>query len=148
MEGEERSPKMALTRWEPFTFEFPERWKRLFELDADDSGMIRVEEVHENGTLVVRAEIPGVDPDKDIDVSISEGVLHIGATRSERSEKTSEKSHRSEFRYGSFRRDLVLPRGVDSKAVKAGYKDGILEVRIPWPAEKPPQTEKVSISRG
>ena len=146
-EGERKEHEMPLTRWEPFTIEFPDRWKRWLELDAPDTGMIRVEEVHEDGTLLVRAEIPGVDPDKDIDVSISQGVLHIGATRSERSEETSEKSHRSEFRYGSFHRDLMLPRGVDSKAVKAGYKDGILEVRIPWPAEQPPQTEKVSISR-
>jgi HSP20 family protein len=139
---------MALTRWEPFALDLPERWKRLFDLDTSDQGWIRVEEIHEDEALVVRAELPGIDPDKDIDVSVSEGILHIGATRSERHEETGEKSYRSEFRYGSFSRDLALPKGVDSSSVKAEYKDGILEVRVPWPAKKAASAEKVEISRG
>jgi len=139
---------MALTRWEPFALDLPERWRRLFDFDAADQGWIRVEEIHEDEALVVRAELPGIDPDKDIDVSVSEGILHIGATRSERHEEKEEKSYRSEFRYGSFSRDLTLPQGVDSSSVKAGYKDGILEVRIPWPAKKAASAEKVAISRG
>lgn len=137
---------MALTKWEPFALDLPDRWKQLFDLDSESS-VIRVEEVHEDGTLLVRAELPGVDPDNDVDVSVSNGVLHIGATRSERTEENKDKSYKSEFRYGSFSRDLTLPQGVDSKAVTAQYKDGILEVRIPWPAEKAATTEKVSISR-
>lgn len=138
---------MTLTKWEPFAIDFPERWKRL--LDFDEQGSIRVEEIHEDDSLVVRAELPGVDPDKDIDVSISDGVLHIGATRSERTEKKSkDHSFRSEFRYGSFSRNMTLPRGVEAKSVKAEYKDGVLEVRIPWPAENSSAAEKVEIIRG
>ena len=139
---------MALTKWEPFAIDLPERWKRLFDMDVTDRGFIRVEEIHEDETLVVRAELPGVDPDKDIDVSVSDGILHIGATRSEREEEEKEKAYRSEFRYGSFQRDLTLPQGVDGKSVTAQYKDGILEVRVPWPASRSASPEKVAISRG
>jgi HSP20 family protein len=138
---------MALTRWEPFALDLPDRWKKLFDIDMDVDCVLRVEEVHEDGTLVIRAELPGVDPDKDVDVSVSDGVLHIGASRSEKSEKKDAKSYRSEFRYGTFSRDLTLPKGVDSRAVKAEYKDGILEVRVPWPKEKAEEPEKVAISR-
>ena len=138
---------MAITRWEPFAIDLPDRWRRFFEPDPEH-GFIRVEERHENGTLVVRAELPGVNPDEDIDVSVSDGVLHIGAVRSEHKDEKDNGSYRSEFRYGSFSRDLRLPRGVDSKAVEAQYKDGILEVRLPWPKESATKPEKVSVSRG
>jgi HSP20 family molecular chaperone IbpA len=74
--------------------------------------------------------------------------LHIGAERKVSQEHTDdEKSYRSEFRYGSFSRNLRLPRGVDGKSVKARYADGILEVRIPWPESKSDDSEKVTVSR-
>lgn len=138
---------MTVTKWEPFAIEMPERWKNFFHLDTDMQGWIRVEELHEDDALVVRAEMPGVDPDKDIDVSVSDGVLHIGAERKASEEHKDEKSYRSEFHYGSFSRNLRLPRGVDSKSVKARYADGILEVRIPWPESKSNGSEKVAVSR-
>jgi len=136
---------MALTKWRRFDLDWPERWHTLFDLDTRDQ-WLRVEEVHENGDLVVRAELPGVDPEKDVEVSVSDGVLHISAKRQERSEEKDKDTYRSEFRYGEFTRDLVLPRGVDKGTVKADYKDGILEVRIPWPVEPEPTT-KVPIGR-
>lgn len=139
---------MALTRFEPFALDLSERWKHLFDMESADDRWIRVEEVHEDGTLVVRAELPGVDPDKDVDMSITDGVLHIAARRSEQKEEKSEKSYRSEFRYGSFRRDLRLPPGVDNSDVTAQYADGILEVRIPWPAKRETSVEKIPITRG
>jgi HSP20 family protein len=138
---------MALTRWEPFGFGWPEQWRRWFDREVVPEGWLRVEEVHEDGTLVVRVELPGVDPDKDIDVSVAEGMLHISAKREERTEHKDKASYRSEFRYGEFSRDLVLPTGVDKDAVKAEYKDGILEVQIPWPVEPKATSSKVPISR-
>jgi HSP20 family protein len=56
-------------------------------------------------------------------------------------------SYRSEFRYGEFSRDLALPTGVDPGKVDAKYKDGILEVRVPWKEEKQAKSTKVQISR-
>ena len=61
--------------------------------------------------MVVRAELPGVDPEKDIDVTVEDGVLTISAERRESTEKKEDTSYRSEFRYGSFVRRLPVPRG-------------------------------------
>jgi HSP20 family protein len=112
-------------------------------------GSIGVEEFTEDGALVVRVEIAGIDPDKDVEVSVEDDVLHIAAERREE-EKTEERNYvRREFRYGSFHRDLPLPRGTVQADVKASYKDGILEVRVPAPAEESaPTSVKVPIAKG
>jgi len=139
---------MALSRWEPFALDhMPDRWKRLLDFSPEGERWMRVEEIHEVDTLVIRAELPGVDPDKDVDISVSDGILHIEGRREESKEHKDERAYRSEFRYGTFSRDLALPKGVESKQVKASYRDGILEVRIPWPAPKVEAPERVAISR-
>jgi HSP20 family protein len=126
-----RSPKMA-DLW-PFgarLFEMPD----LFRLETErpfGDGLISVEEFHDGTDYVVRAEMPGIDPDKDIEVTMTERVLHIRAEKREE-QKTEEKGgYRSEFRYGMFSRSLALPAGADAEAVKASYRDGVLEVRVP-----------------
>ena len=113
------------------------------EWTAED--VIRVDEFRENGNLVVRAELPGIDPDKDVELSVSDGVLHIDAERREE-EKVEEKGYlRHEIRAGSFSRSLPLPPGVSEADVTATYKDGILEVRIPTPEPEP--AKKIAISK-
>lgn len=93
--------------------------------------MIRVEEFTEDGTLVVRADLPGIDPDKDVEITVAEGMLRIEAERREE-EKTEAKDYvRRELRYGSFSRALPLPAGTTEEDVTATYKDGILEIRMP-----------------
>jgi HSP20 family protein len=96
---------------------------------------IRVEEFMRDGTFVVRAELPGIDPDKNVDVTVAEGMLTI---RADREEKTEE-DHRSEFTYGSLVRTIVLPQRVDQRSIQAEYRDGILEVQVamPEPAAAP-----------
>ncbi|HWF41430.1 MAG TPA: Hsp20/alpha crystallin family protein [Acidothermaceae bacterium] len=103
---------------------------------------IRVEELVEDDKLVIRAELPGIDPEKDVEVSISGGVLHIAATRSEKFEHKSHDELRSEFRYGSFTRSIVLPAGTYETEVVAKYADGILEIRLPVTATK---THKIEV---
>ena len=131
-----------------FHFEVPDMFRRMLDLDWE-SGWLRVEEFMDEGTLVVRAELPGIDPDKDVELSVANGVLHIRAQREEKTEKKDKDVYRSEFRYGSFVRNVPLPEGVKEDDVTASYKDGILEVRVPiaMEEEKPPVT-KVPISRG
>ena len=111
---------------------FPERlsipWPELWETDGE---VLRVEEYEDAGSLVIRAEIPDVDPEEDIEITIDGGRLHIRAERSERSEAKEGESYRTEFRYGSFRRSVPLPAGAAEDDVEASYRDGILEVRIP-----------------
>lgn len=99
--------------------------------------LIKVDEYREDGTLVVRAELPGIDPDEDVELTVTDGMLHIEAERSEE-EKTEERGYlRRELRYGSFARSLPLPEGVTEDDVTASYKDGILEIRVPAPQPEP-----------
>lgn len=134
---------MALVRRE--RFEFPELWRRFFEPDFA-GGWMRTEEFVDGDALVVRAELPGIDPDNDVELTIAEGVLHIRAERQEKSEQKTKEAYRSEFRYGSFERSVPLPAGTKEDDVKASYKDGILEVRVPV-GEAKSATTKVPITK-
>ena len=108
---------------------------------------IRVDEYRENGHLVIRAELPGIDPAKDVDVTVWDGALHIKAERHEE-EKTEEKGYRRrELRYGSFTRTIPLPEGVSTSDVTAGYKDGILEIRLPIPEVKTEPALKIPVTK-
>jgi HSP20 family protein len=94
---------------------------------------VRIEDyIEEGGRYVLRTELPGIDPAKDVTVTVADGVLTVKAER--RDETTEE--HRSEFRYGAFVRTIALPAGADEDDVEATYTDGILEVRIGLRAAK------------
>ncbi len=135
---------MTLMRREHF--EFPDLWRRFFEPDLA-AAWLRVEEFVDGDTLVVRAELPGIDPDKDVELTITEGVLRVRVERQEKSEHKTKAGYRSEFRYGSFERSLPLPTGTKEDDVKASYADGILEIRVPMLEEKA-ATTRVPVSRG
>jgi HSP20 family protein len=87
---------------------------------------MRLEDYAEDGHYVVRAELPGLDPEKDVDVTVSGGVLTIHAERREEKET----KHRSEFYYGAFSRHVSLPEGADENDVTATYEKGILKVSV------------------
>jgi len=86
-------------------------------------------EYRDNASLVVYAELPGIDPDRDIEITIIHDVLHIRAYRASGPEP---KDHPSDLRYGSFVRDIPLPPGTAEDQVTATYRDGTLEVRAPF----------------
>lgn len=103
---------------------------------------VRVEEFSEDGTLVVRAELPGIDPDTDVEITVHDGLLHIKGERADRKEETEKAYYRSEFHYGMFERTVALPPGATEQDVAATYKDGVLEVRIPM---RPAATEAAKV---
>lgn len=96
-----------------------------------DEPELKVEEYREDGTLVIRADLPGIDPDKDVQMTVTDGVLHLRAERREEKETAERDYRRTEIRYGAFSRTLPLPPGAAEDDVKASYKDGVLEVRVP-----------------
>ncbi len=99
--------------------------------------MIRVEEYSQDGTHVVRAELPGIDPDKDVRLTVVNGRLAIEAERHEQGEVERDGFMLRELRYGTFSRSLPLAAGVTAASITATYKDGLLEVRIPAAAPTP-----------
>ena len=92
---------------------------------------LKVEEYTEGNHLVIRAEVPGIDPDKDVKITVTDGRLRIEAERKEETEQKDKDSYRSEFKYGSFVRDVPLPLGAKKDSIKATYKNGILTVKVP-----------------
>ncbi len=128
-------PLRAPAIWEWFGNSVPAAL-RMFEPE----GMTRMEEFVENGRYVVRTELPGIDPDKDVEITIQDGVLHL---HGERHEEHKDRQ-RSEFFYGSFSRSMTLPKGADAADTRATYKDGILEISVKLGEEKP-ETKKVQV---
>src|SRR5687768_8940860 len=87
----------------------------------------RIEEYTDRDTFVVRAEVPGADPAKEISVTVRDGRLSIMV---ERTEERLDKVH-SEFHYGSLARTVTLPAGAIEDRITARYEYGILEIRVP-----------------
>jgi len=121
--------------------DLPETW-----FDGRGEAVIRVEEFEEDSQMVVRAELPGVNPDEDIEITVSDGALRIMVQRRKETKHETKRHYRSEFQYGSYTRTLPLPAGATDTDVKAKYTDGVLEVRIPMNG-KQAESKKVPISR-
>ncbi len=98
--------------------------------------VFRLEETTRDECFVVRAELPGLDPENDIEVTLDGRILTI---RAERRQQDSG-PYRSEFRYGSLTRAVRLPARVDAADVTARYDKGVLEISIPVDAVKPEGT--------
>ncbi len=105
---------------------------------------IRIEDYVEDDHYLIRAELPGIDPDKDIDVTVGPGYLTIHA---ERSDKTAGKHH-SEFWYGSSSRTVPLPANADENAVTASYRDGILTISVGLKVAEKPAAKKIPVASG
>jgi HSP20 family protein len=86
-----------------------------------------------NGDLVVRMDLPGMDP-KDIHVKLEPGELAVTGERKLEKEVKETGYYRKETSYGFFERHVSLPTGVKESDIKAEYENGVLEIRIPRPA--------------
>lgn len=92
-----------------------------------ENHLLRLEDESKDGSYEVRAELPGVDPVEDIEVTVRDGQLTIKALRT----RTTEANGLSEFSYGSLRRTVTLPAGADEDDISATYDRGILTVSVP-----------------
>ncbi|MFE0642425.1 Hsp20/alpha crystallin family protein [Streptomyces sp. NPDC058877] len=104
---------------------------------------IPVEVSSGDGAYVLRAELPGMDPEHDISITVDDNLITVSA---EHGESTEDKEH-SEFRYGSFRRTVRLPATIPADDVEASYADGILTVRIPMPDETATTGRSIPVKR-
>ncbi|UQA97050.1 Hsp20/alpha crystallin family protein [Streptomyces halobius] len=110
---------------------------------APETHPIRIEESQMGDAYVVKAELPGVDPDKDVEITLDRtGLLTIHA---ERAEEERDKE-RTEFRYGSFTRSVTLPEGVKEEDISASYDKGILTVTAPL-GERTTTTRRIEVRK-
>jgi HSP20 family protein len=102
---------------------------------------IKVEDYTEDGHYVVRAEVAGIDPEKELEVEAGDGYLTIRALRSGKIED----KHRTEFRYGSFSRTIELPSTADTDNVTAECANGILTIKLGIKGERQEAMKKVKV---
>lgn len=102
-----------------------------------DGHLLRLEDEVIDGRYEVRAEMPGVDPDNDVTITVRDGQLTIRAERTQRGETNG----RSEFTYGSLRRSVSLPVGAAEDDISASYDRGILTVSVPLSQPESPEKQ-------
>jgi HSP20 family protein len=146
---------MAVVRWDPvreldsLQGDMNRLFDRFFEGRAANGISRRwipaMDLVETDDHLVLRGDLPGMTED-DVDIEIKDNVLTVSGERKTESEDKGEGYHRVERSFGSFSRSLTLPSGIDPEKVEAGFEKGVLEVRIPKPAEAKPT--RVQIGTG
>jgi HSP20 family protein len=150
---------MALIRWEPARElgTIQNEMNRLFNTFFDTStagpgngGLPRrwipaMDLVETESEFVLKADLPGLS-ENDVKIELEDNVLSISGERKAEHQDRQDGYFRLERGYGSFRRSLALPEGIDAAAVQASFAHGVLEVRIPKPEARKPR--KVAISVG
>lgn len=135
----------VLTRWEPFA-ELGELHSRLDRMLGEHSRerawTPAIDIVRDHGSLLVRADIPGINPE-DVKVEVEDDILTISGEHEETTEEKKKDYVRRERRYGTFSRSLALPPGIDAKSIEAKTRNGVVEVTIPFP--KAPEKRKIEI---
>ena len=143
----------ALTPWRPFRElstlheDIDELFSRFFGEEPRTARwhptMPSVESFIHEGELVIRADLPGIDP-KKVELAVEGRRLVLRGEREEKKERREKDYLSREVSYGRFERAIELPDGVDPDGIKATYHDGVLEVTMKAPKEM--VTKKVPIT--
>ncbi len=112
-------------------------------LFSSESELVPAFDISENDKeFLVTAELPGIDS-KDVELTISDGILSVKGEKKHEKEDKGEDYHRVERRFGSFHRSFRIPGKVESDKIDASYKDGILKILLPKTEET--ETRKIDI---
>jgi len=155
---------MAIVRWEPFRdlVSLQERMNRLFDesyrsragagAGQDDDWALggswapSVDIYEHEGNIVLKAEIPGVEP-KDVDIRVENNTLTLRGERKLDQQIKRDNYHRVERSYGVFTRSFTLPNVVDQEKIKAEYTDGVLKLTLPKREEAKPKQISINVAR-
>jgi HSP20 family protein len=140
----------TLVRWDPFREaaavqnEVSRLMNGLFEGNgrATQAWVPTLDVWERDDELVYAFDLPGVPQDK-LSVEIEDGTLTVSAEREQSTEVSQERYHRFERRFGTFTRTVGLPQGITEDAIKASYKDGVLEIHVPKPEQVKPKKIQV-----
>ena len=147
---------MAMVRWEPVRdlLTLQEKMNRMFEgsyrgTNEEDwalggSWAPAVDIYEKDGNIVLKAELPGVDP-KDVDVRVENNLLTLRGERKFDTEVKRDNYHRVERSYGAFSRSFTLPNVVDTGNIKAEYRDGVLHMTLPKREEAKPRQIQINV---
>jgi len=149
---------MTLVRWDPFR-ELEDMSERLNRVFSRPSGLrnngkeamtvadwMPTVDISENeAEYLIKAELPEIKKE-DVKVTVEDGVLTLQGERRQEKEEKGKKFHRVERSYGSFVRSFTLPESVDEGAVKAEYKDGVLNLHLPKTEKVKPKAIDVKVA--
>ena len=123
-------------------------WRSGFHLwdQGDDELVPKIDVSETDKEVQVTADLPGID-EKDIEVTLSDGVLTIkGERKAEKEEKDEKKSfHKIERSYGLYRRSIALPDEVEEDKIKADFAKGVLTIKMPKSAKAKSKVKKISV---
>lgn len=148
---------MSIVRFDPFRdlAQMQDRINRIFgdvyTRQQEDLGQrgawLPAVDIFETGdqAIVIKAEVPGVSRD-DIDIRVEHNTLTLRGERKRDVEVSNDQYHRVERSYGAFSRTFALPTRVDTEAVKAEVKDGVLTITLPVKAEARPRQVEIAVS--
>jgi HSP20 family protein len=151
---------MPIVRWEPFRdlVSLQGRMNRLFDESfrgasrggaeedwAQGAWSPAVDIYEKDGTIVLKAELPGIDP-KDVDVRVENNILTLKGERRFEAEVKQESYQRVERAYGAFSRSFTLPTVVDTDNIKAEFKDGVLRMSLPKKEEAKPKQISINVT--
>jgi HSP20 family protein len=114
-------------------------WRPRFAFTSELPYMPAADVFSRNGDIVVRVELPGIDPEKDVKVTLEEGMLDVKGERKQEKETKEEGYYRRERSYGAFERHIPLPDGIKESDIRADYKNGVLEVVVTGGAKALPK---------
>jgi HSP20 family protein len=152
---------MPIVRWEPFRdlVSLQGRMNRLFDESfrgasrggaeedwAQGAWSPAVDIYEKDGTIVLKAELPGIEP-KDVDVRVENNILTLKGERRFEAEVQQDSYQRVERAYGSFSRSFTLPTVVDTDNIKAEFKDGVLRMSLPKKEEAKPKQISINVTR-
>jgi HSP20 family protein len=109
---------------EPF-FSAPQLWSQ-----RGEHFPVPLDVVEEEGQYIVKASVPGINPE-DVEITLTDNVLTIKGESKSESESNEQNYHMRERRFGSFMRQIALPMGVNADEVEATYENGVLILRLP-----------------
>ena len=146
-----------ITRWEPFRniSTLQEQVNRLFDSsfkgNGDNSTLTTwapaVDIYETENELVLKADLPDID-EKNLDIRVENNMLTVRGERKFEQKVNEDNYLRIERTYGSFSRSFSLPSTVNTEAIKADYKNGVLTVQLPKRAESKPEQVKVNVTNG
>ncbi len=144
-----------LTRWDPFQemLNLRRTVDRLFDNANPDHEWqptqwgLALDVVENKDEFVVKASIPGINPD-DLDISYSDDALTIKGEIKSDKEYKEDQYHLRERRFGSFARTISLPTKIKGDAIEAAYQNGVITLRLPKSEEVKPKRIPIKVSNG
>jgi HSP20 family protein len=145
---------MSLIRWEPFSAmddifgRFPSRlgrWPRLSGSSEQNFEWSPSVDISETGKeYLIRATLPAVKKE-DVKVTFEDGMLTLSGERRQEEEQKDEKFHKIESFYGNFSRSFALPDAIDSMAIRAESKDGVVTIHVPKRAAEVTEAKTIKV---